>query len=137
MESHGGRYSSDGPKITATRPLQPTPIDDSGVPKPHPITSVHAKQPGHKVWDVRPDRGSGEYVLNLSNATSGVFEVHHESDPRVAEAYAAKQRAQGSPGFERYPTAEEAEAELERRHAAHQEAWAHGYGRNPMRYQGD
>jgi len=45
-ESMGARYSSQGPKITATRPLQPTPIDDSGVPKPKPITPVHRRIPG-------------------------------------------------------------------------------------------
>jgi hypothetical protein len=42
-ETLGGRYGSAGPKITATRPLQPTPIDDSGVPKPKPIPSVHSR----------------------------------------------------------------------------------------------
>lgn len=45
-ESHGGRYSSPGPKITATRPLPGKDLDNSGVPKPKPITPVHRRVDG-------------------------------------------------------------------------------------------
>lgn len=44
-ERLGSRSQSPGAKITATRPLQPTPIDDSGIPKPKPIPSVHSRIP--------------------------------------------------------------------------------------------
>lgn len=58
-ERLGGRYSSSGPKISAVRPLQPTGIDDSGVPKPKPIRSVHEKLTADKTktgeaWGLKP-----------------------------------------------------------------------------------
>lgn len=46
-EHLGGSYGSPGPKIKSSRPLPPP--QESGAPKPTPITSVHAR-PGNG-WD--------------------------------------------------------------------------------------